>query len=193
MNDQETLLSNLLCGDDDKAEAAAQQLASRGTAALSALEQLLGSTNPDVRWWALRTLAEIDDSRVPPLLQSSLHDSNPAVRQCAALGLRQHPYPQAIPDLIECLGVDDRLLAHLAADALIAAGPDAVPALLEVMQNGSQTARLKAVRALALIEDQRAIPVLFRALDDHSALVSHWADEGLQRMGVGMTFSTPGG
>jgi HEAT repeat protein len=183
----------LLCGDDDKAEAAAQQLASRGASALPALEQLLGSTDADARWWALRTLAEIDDSRVPLLLQSSLHDPNPAVRQCAALALRQHPYPQAIPDLVECLGVSDRLLAHLAADALIAAGPEAVPALLEVMQNGSQAARLKAVRALALIEDQRAIPVLFRALDDQSALVSHWADEGLQRMGVGMSFFKPGG
>jgi HEAT repeat protein len=60
------------------------------------------------------------------------------------------------------------------------------------MQNGSQAARLKAVRALALLEDQRAIPILFQALDDESALVAHWADEGLQRMGVGMSFFKPG-
>lgn len=192
MNDFKTLLSTLLCGDDDRAESAAQQLAYHGASALPALEQLLDSSDPDARWWALRTLAEIDDSRVPPLLQTSLHDPNPAVRQCAALALRQHPYTQAIPDLIKCLGASDRLLAHLAADALIAAGSDAVPALLEIMQNGSQTARLKAVRALALIEDQRAIPMLFKALDDHSALVAHWADEGLQRMGVGMSFFKPG-
>lgn len=193
MNDIKTLISTLLCGDDDKAEVAACQLASLGTSAIPALEELLASSDPDTRWWALRTLAEIEDSQVRPFLQSSLHDPDPAVRQCAALALRQHPSPLAIPDLIECLAASDRLLAHLAADALVAAGPDAVPALLETMQNGSQAARLKAVRALASLEDQRAIPVLFHALDDESALVAHWADEGLQRMGVGMSFFKPGG
>ena len=139
-----------------------------------------------------RAKADPTRSTAPPLLQSSLHDPDPAVRQCAALALRQHPSPQVVPDLIDCLAASDRLLAHLAAEALIAAGPDAVPALLETMQNGSQAARLKAVRALALLEDQRAIPILFQALDDESALVAHWADEGLQRMGVGMSFFKPG-
>ena len=193
MGNLEALLSTLLCGDDDKAEAAACEIASHGASAIPALQKLLTNTDPDTRWWALRALAEIEDSQVSPLLKSSLHDPDPAVCQCAALALRQHPSPLAVPDLIDCLGASDRLLAHLAADALIATGPDAVPALLETMQNGSQAARLKAVRALALLEDQRAIPVLFHALDDESALVTHWAEEGLQRMGVGMSFFNPGG
>jgi HEAT repeat protein len=192
MNDLKTLLSTLLCGKDEQAETAAQQIATYGAAAIPALKELLVSADPDTRWWALRVLAEIEDPQVLPLLQSSLHDPDPAVRQCAALALRQHPSPQVVPDLIDCLAASDRLLAHLAAEALIAAGPEAVPALLETMQNGSQAARLKAVRALALLEDQRAIPILFQALDDESALVAHWADEGLQRMGVGMSFFKPG-
>ena len=79
----------------------------------------------------------------------------------------------------------------LAADALVAAGPDAVPPLLNIMEYGPQKSRLEAVRALALLEDHRAIPVLFHALDDESALVTHWADQGPQRMGVGMTFFKP--
>jgi HEAT repeat protein len=191
MNDIETLLSILLCGDDEKAEVAACQLACLGSAAIPKLEERLASADPDTRWWALRTLAEIEDPRVLPLLQASLHDPDPAVRQCAALALRQHPSPLAIPNLMDCLAESDRLLAHLAADALIATGPDAVPALLETMQNDSQAVRLQAVRALALLEDQRAIPILFQALDDESALVAHWADEGLQRMGVGMSFFKP--
>jgi HEAT repeat protein len=109
------------------------------------------------------------------------------------LALRKQPAPQALPDLISCLDAEDRLLAHLSADALVAAGPQAVPPLLDIMENGSHLSRLEAVRALALLEDQRAIPVLFHALDDESALVTHWADQGLQRMGVGMAFFKPAG
>ena len=193
MCDQQKLLSELLCRDDRRAENAARQLASHGAAAVPALRDLLASADPETRWWALRALAEIHHPQVPPLIHPSLNDPDPAVRQCAALALRKQPAPQALPDLISCLDVEDRLLAHLSADALVAAGPDSVPHLLDIMENGPQLSRLEAVRALALLEDQRAIPALFHALDDESALVSHWADQGLQRMGVGMVFFKPGG
>lgn len=193
MIDQQKLLSELLGGDDRRAEAAACQLSSHGVSAIPALRDMLASADPETRWWALRSLAEINHPQVPPLLPPSLHDPDPAVRQCAALALRQQPTPQAVPDLVDLLDAEDRLLAHLAADALVASGSDAVPPLLDIMENGPQPSRLEAVRALALLEDQRGIPVLFHALDDESALVTHWADQGLQRMGVGMAFFKPGG
>lgn len=193
MRDLQRIFSELLSGDDHRAEGAARQLASHGAAAIPALRDLLASADPESRWWALRSLAEINHPQVPPLIQPSLHDPDPAVRQCAALALRKQPAPQALPDLISCLDAEDRLLAHLSADALVAAGPQAVPPLLDIMENGSHLSRLEAVRALALLEDQRAIPVLFHALDDKSALVTHWADQGLQRMGVGMAFFKPAG
>jgi HEAT repeat protein len=60
-----------------------------------------------------------------------------------------------------------------------------------VMRGGPHIARLEAARALALIGDSRAIPVLFEALDDQSAYVGFWSDEGLDRMGVGMVFFKP--
>ena len=193
MADQPALISELLSGDDRRAEIAAHQLAAQGSAVLPALRDLLISADPEIRWWALRALAEINDPQVSQLLSPYLQDPDPAVRQCAALALRQQPATQAIPGLIACLEVEDKLLAHLASDALVAAGPQAVPALLEIVQNGPQPSRLGAVRALALLEDQRAIPALFQALDDESALVAHWADEGLQRMDIGMVFFKPGG
>jgi HEAT repeat protein len=93
--------------------------------------------------------------------------------------------------LIALLSSDDRLLALLVADALVAVGKEAVPALLQVMQEGSSAARLEASRALALIGEPSSIPALFEALDDRSALVSYWAEEGLSRMGVGMAFFKP--
>jgi HEAT repeat protein len=51
--------------------------------------------------------------------------------------------------------------------------------------------RVNLARALALIGDTAAIPALFRALDDESAIVAHWADEGLERLGVGQVYFRP--
>jgi HEAT repeat protein len=44
------------------------------------------------------------------------------------------------------------------------------------------------VRALSLLKDRAAIPDLFVALDDPSTLVRHWAEQGLEDLGVGMVF-----
>jgi HEAT repeat protein len=177
--------------DDDRAEAAVQALAALGPAARPALDEWLADPDLDARWWAARALAEIDDPQVPALLRRALGDPDPDVRLCAALGLRRRPSPEAIPDLAQRLDSGDRLLARLAADALIAAGSASTPALLQVMENGSPAARLEAVRALAGIGDTSAIPALFAALDEESALVEYWANEGLERMGVGMAFFKP--
>jgi HEAT repeat protein len=185
---QADFLARLSGGDDQLAEAAVREFTSRPSVALPVLRALLSDSDPDVRWWAARALAEIRDPQVPELLRSALRDADVSVRQCAALGLREQATPRAIQDLIALLNDEDRLLARLAADALIAIGAEAVPALLEVLQNGPQTGRLEAVRALARIGDQRAIATLFTALDDPSAIVEYWADEGLERMGIGMVF-----
>ena len=185
---QADLLARLSSGDDRLAEAAVREFTSRPLVALPILRDLLSNADADVRWWAARALAEIQDPEVPELLQSALHDADVSVRQCAALGLRHQAPAEAIPDLIALLDDEDRLLARLAADALIAIGADAVPALEAVMQNGPHTGRLEAVRALARIGDQRAIATLFTALEDSSAIVEYWAGEGLERMGIGMVF-----
>jgi HEAT repeat protein len=113
------------------------------------------------------------------------------VRQCAVLGLRQHPDAGCIAALARALGDEDPLVADLAVGALEAIGEPAVPALLDLMEKGAWAVRLKAVRALAMIGDERSIPALFAALDEDSALIEYWASEGLERMGVGMSFFTP--
>ena len=187
------LVEKLSNGNDQQAEAAVRDFAAQGASVIPDLGDLLSASDPNLRWWATRALAEVEDPRVPALLRSSLHDADSAVRQCAALALRRQPYLQAVPDLIALLDHEDRLLARLAADALIAAGEAAVPAVLEVMQNGPRRARLEAIRVLALTGDHRSIATLFAALDDPSSLIEYWADEGLERMGIGMVFYKPGG
>jgi HEAT repeat protein len=187
----ELLMAQLTGGDDAQAEAAAAKLASLGPDALDALVQMASSSLPDQRWWALRTLAEIPQPQVPDLLAAALHDPELSVRQCAALGLRQQPNTRAVADLIALLDASDSLTADLAADALVAVGKPAVEPLLAVLADGQPRARLLAAKALALIGDPRAIPALFYALEEDSALLEYWASEGLDRMGIGMTFFKP--
>jgi hypothetical protein len=49
---------------------------------------------------------------------------------------------------------------------LVKAGPDAVPVLVEALQNGTPTARAFAAQALVFIADSRARPALEKAVGD---------------------------
>jgi HEAT repeat protein len=185
------LIEELTSGDEQIAENAAMDIASLGEISIMPLAALLKSTNPDIRWWAVRTLAEISHPDVPVYLVSALQDPDPSVQQCAALALRQNPRNEAIPVLISLLTSTDRLTARLAADALITTGEHAVLFLIDVLQNGDQATRIEAARALAMIGDTRSIPYLFSLINEDSMILEYWANEGLDRMGVGMIFVQP--
>ncbi|HUF37657.1 MAG TPA: HEAT repeat domain-containing protein [Anaerolineales bacterium] len=187
------LFAELVSGDDERAERAALRIGAHGAAALPGLAALLESPNSDDRWWAVRTLGEIADPDVHPHLSRALQDPSSDVRQCAARALIAQPAPALIPHLTGCLESGDVLLTRLAGTALSAIGAEAVPALIEVLETGPQLARAAAARALAEIKDARTIPVFFRAVQDgDSPLVEYWAEVGLERLGIGMTFFDPG-
>lgn len=191
MADLEEYLKALSSGDDAQAEVAVQHLAAQGELALQALQPLLTNSRPDTRWWAVRALAELQGADVILHLVQALADPQPEIRQCAARGLQERPDERAVPALIAALEDNDSLVARVAANALVAAGQLAVPALLQAARDGTQKCQLEAMRALALIGDQRSIPFLFEALDSDSMLMEYWANEGLERMGVGMIFFKP--
>lgn len=191
MPDLYALVAELTCGVDTRAEKAAQEIASLQTAAIPVLQSLLNSPDEDTRWWATRTLGAIPDRKVTPLLLRALRDTTESVRYCAAVALREQPDATAIPSLISVLGNGDAIFSRLAADALAAIGTPATPALIAVFENGSHAEVIYAVRALSQIGDYRAIPALFKALDHDSIVIQHWADKGLDNLGVGMTFFEP--
>jgi HEAT repeat protein len=82
-------------------------------------------------------------------------------------------------------------LTRLAVDALVSIGAEAVQPLIDILNHGKQRARLGAIQALARIGDTRSIPALFEALTADSAFMQYWANEGLEKMGVGMSFFKP--
>ncbi len=187
----ETLLEELTSGDDERAEAAVPRFIKHGSIAVEALAGLLGEEDSNTRWWATRALGTFEGLIAKKYLRLGLQDQDIAVQQCALLGLREHPDPNAVRDLTSLLTHPDWMIKRLAADALIATGKEATQELIAVIENGEQAARLEAVRALATIEDQTAIPILFKVLEEGSTLIRYWAEEGLQKMGVGMVFLKP--
>jgi HEAT repeat protein len=186
-----TLLSELTSGDEARAQAASSQFSEFGEQGIEALAELLESEDPDVRWWVTRTLATLKHPLIHEYLHRGLNDPDIAVQQCAALALREKPDSKNIPDLVTILGHRDQMLSRLAGDALIAIGKDATQTILEVMGNGDSASRVEAARVLAAIKDQRSIPMLFKLLDEESTIIRYWAEEGLNKMGVGMVFFKP--
>jgi len=97
-----------------------------------------------------------------------------------------------ITPLLFALDDDSDYIARLATEALVRAGPPAVAPLIRTLSNDIQPrVRANAARALALLADPAAIPALFTALEDDSLLVQHWAEEGLEKLGVGQVYFKP--
>ncbi len=190
MPEANRLLSELTSGDDARAEAAALVLAGEAEGSLPILIPVLASSDPDQRWWAVRTLAAMKEVPID-LLRTALRDEAAEVREAAALAMAAHPAESAIPELVEALGDVDSLVSSLAVNALISIGKASVQALLEAFPTASQRARIQVMKALATIKDPTAIATMLKASEDDSAVLSYWAQEGLDALGLSMVYLMP--
>lgn len=190
MNDLEALLGDLLSGDEIRAEGAVTGLIPLDESARTALLDAARTADADGRWWIVRTLAELPSIRTGELVPF-LSDPAPDVRQASALGLGAHPEESAIPALIRALHDGDSMVAALASNALVKVGTASTPALLEALPDAPQAVRILIMRTLAELKDHRAIRVMMKALDEDSAMIQHWAREGLERLGLNLIFMKP--
>jgi HEAT repeat protein len=186
----QVLLSDLTSGSETRAEKAVPALIDLGQDAIPPLLDLTRSSDVDHRWWGLRVLAQSPHAQAEWLVPF-LNDPAREVRQCAALGLAIKPDESAIQPLVQALSDEDSMVSSLAVNALVKIGKAAVPSLIEVVKNASQSARIHALRALAEIRDHRAIPVMMKVMEEDSALLQHWAKEGLDRLGLDMVYIKP--
>lgn len=191
MNALQELLNDLTSGDETRAENAVAALTAMGEDALPSLLELSRSPDADIRWWAVRTLAQSPHGPTEWLIPFLTDDPAPEVRQCAALGLAGKADESAIQPLVRALSDADGMVGSLAAAALVKIGAPAVPSLIEVVKNGAQSARILALRALAEIRDHRAIPIMMKVMEEDSSLLQYWAQEGLERLGLNMVYLKP--
>ncbi|HLO29304.1 MAG TPA: HEAT repeat domain-containing protein [Anaerolineales bacterium] len=186
------LLNDLTSGDEVRAERAVPGLIDLGEEAIPAILDLTHSADVDQRWWGLRVLAQSPQAgRHAEWLVPFLNDPAREVRQCAALGLAIKPEESATQPLIQALNDEDTMVSSLAVNALVKIGKSTVPALIEVVNHAPQAARIHALRALAELRDHRAIPIMMKVMEEDSALLQHWAKEGLDRLGLDMVYIKP--
>jgi HEAT repeat protein len=195
------LLTDLTSENETRAEEAVDSLINLGEEAIPDLLELTRSSDVDHRWWGLRVLAQSPYAKSEWLVPF-LNDPAREVRQCAALGLAIKPEESATQPLVQALSDEDSMVSSLAVNALVKIGKAAVPALIDVVTprpdwqsrvegNASQSARIHGLRALAEIRDHRAIPVMMKVMEEDSALLQHWAKEGLDRLGLDMVYIKP--
>jgi len=199
-NDQlhhlEEFVDSVEGGDDVRTEEAALAVGGLGDAALPVLRDWLAGDNADRRWWAVRTLAAVGTAAARELLVAALEDPDPAVRACAAQGLGELRAEEAVAGLVRRMADSSPLVSRVAADGLARIGFPAVPALIAALQVGEVQARAGAARALSIIRPPEAIAdeyirALCAALDDPSAIVTFYAEEALEQIGVGLVLFRP--
>ena len=190
MSSVDTLVADLIGGDEAAAEAAVARLAERGESAVTSVLALLGSPESEHRWWAVRTLAAMPSPRTEWFIDA-LRDPEAEVRAAAALALAAHPHGSAGPSLVRALSDNEHLVGLLAVNASVKIGAPIVPLLLDAFDGAPQRGRIHIMRALAEVRDPRSIQLMMACLAESSAALQYWAQEGLERLGLNMVYMRP--
>ena len=134
---------------------------------------------------AAERLGRIGHSAAVLPLIATLQDQSEdkEVKSVASLALRKIRDPRAIQPLVEALAWDDAAIGQTIVDTLEGFMPDAVPALLEVLQSSKTDGqRYWAVRILGASTDSETTGPLIAALQDRSEKVRAEAARSLGRL-----------
>ncbi len=163
--------------DEASAEDAKEALVPIGEPAvaplLMALKDATGRKRRDILW----VLGMIRDKRAMEPLIGALEDEDPETRSVAILGLGLLRDPCGVHPLIEAM--HEERFADWAAEALGDIGEASVEPLIAIVESPENDWRVrsKAIKALGLIRDARAVDPLIRALQD--PLLRHHAATAL--------------
>jgi HEAT repeat protein len=179
-------LVELLRSADDRARAWGSQLF-RQLGLVDRYTRLLRSSPK----WSERTYAAevLGLAAVPtaiPALVASLgdRDEDASVKAAAAAALAKLREPSAIPLLVKELACKDERSSRDVAEALVAFGPRAVPALVELLADPAyEAARIWAARILGRIGDPSAVDELVARLNDRDDRLRVAATEALGIIG----------
>ncbi|ACL16064.1 PBS lyase HEAT domain protein repeat-containing protein [Methanosphaerula palustris E1-9c] len=117
-------------------------------------------------------------------LAGSLENSpDPHIRQYAAHLLGGTGEERALPNLLQALHDPEKGVRNLAMQALVNLGTPAVDPLLDLLSDHHWVIRYRAVEALGLIGDPRAVRPLVHLLSDEKDHVRYMAAKGLGRIG----------
>lgn len=145
----------------------------RTRAAPTQLLEQLRAKKPLVRAGALEALAESDDPEAVASIIGALDDPSPTVRATAAECLGGMGRKEGVKPLLGKLSdrsVEVRLRAVESLGALLSGGR-CPRALIRSLRDPNELVRIEAAESLGAVGDRKALPSLWKALDDRSPLV----------------------
>lgn len=169
------------------------KLGPTAAAAAPAVAQTLANSNPGIRLAAVGALGQFgrEASGVVPEIIQRLTDTSKSVREAAAEALAKIDSNWAsdsivggsVAGLLKSLSSAGRS-AEVVLQALVLAGPGAVPALIEALESEDRIVREQAAIALGRIGTgaKAAIPALTRALKDSHGWVQEAAANALAKI-----------
>lgn len=124
--------------------------------------------DPQRRARAVQTLGELGLAAHAEIVIAALDDASPLVAMVAARALARKEHPQHLGPVLAHLHRFTTWSPNFLASLLAAVGPDAAPALREVLSDRSRTPAVRAVvaTALAYIYDYEAADVAASVLQD---------------------------
>lgn len=141
------------------------------------LTQIADTGDSSLRLTALERLARAGSPSARARLQE-LRKTTPS----AAAALARQGDRAAAATIIEA-AKGGTMRPDVAAEALGAAGPEAIPILREMLKNPAPPVRAEAIRSLAALGASDAIPELRKALSDPHPVVNSAAAVALTRLG----------
>jgi len=155
----------------------------RNPEAVDPLVSLLKDKSNEIRWETALALGEIGDKRAVPALKEALKDQDRYVRYGAAAALETLEWSPSSREEYALLLNGKQDWESLAEMGESAVGP------LSISARDLETAvRIKAVKTLGKIGDQKAIPALYRALRDVDGQVRWEAVLAASRAGIPVKF-----
>ena len=184
-----TLMVWLLLRSPLVREGGVRLLGKIGVRALPLIRRATTDSDKDVREAAADALVSLGPAAVPPLV-ASLRDADPAVRvqSATALGRLGDQAKEATSPLLEAMSDPEPSVRRIAVFAFRATVPDpdvAVPALIKCLKEDEDNGvRAAAAGCLSKLGPRalEAIPALEEAAEDSDPVLSHVAEEVLERL-----------
>lgn len=156
--------------------------------AYSALVEAVKHPMRDVRVDAAFMLAKQTENKdfapVPGLIEALSHEDN-RIRNAAAVTLGEIGDPRSVPPLLQIINNEqDGNIRWQATSALSKMGEDAVPGLVQALQDEDWKVRRSACEALWTMGEPAAVPGLIEALLDRNDVVRQAATGALEAMAV---------
>lgn len=161
-------------------ESAAEALRRIGEPAVEPLIRSLERDDPDVSYWAIRTLgrlrAQTARARLREYLQSERRDLVlVAIEALAALGDRD-----SLSTIVSFLGHKDAEVRDQAVNALASYGDFAVKLLADLLDGSRRMVKFAASQALGASGDAALVPLMEKLREDSDEL-RYWAVRALER------------